>query len=190
MKILKLTAANDRILRKKCRRLTKTEIMSAKVQSLIDDIKYTCDKKKMGVGLSANQVGESIAISVIAIKPTPGRPNLEVFDKVCINTEIIETFGKKQPMWEGCQSTVVDENGQPAMAKVPRFTKIRIKYLDRNGDEQDEIIEGFVAHVIQHETDHLNGVLFTDLINEVDLVSYKEFARQSKLLTNNVHKEK
>jgi peptide deformylase len=177
-RILKLVPEHDPILRKKCRTITKDEILSAEIQNLIDDIKHTCDKRKTGVGLSANQVGKSLAISVVAIKPTPGRPNLDVFNKVLINTEIIEAFSEKEPMWEGCQSTARDKNGEPSMAKVPRFTKVRIKYLDRNGDEHDEIVEGFVAHVVQHETDHLNGVLITDLIDEGDLVSYREFAEK------------
>jgi peptide deformylase len=177
--ILELVPEGDPILRKKCRKLSKDEILSAEIQNLIDDMKHTSDKEGDAVGLSANQLGESVAISVIAIKPTPGRPNLEIFDKICINTEIVEAFGEKEPMWEGCCSTAIDENGESSMAKVPRFTKVRIKYLDRSGDEQDEIVEGFTAHVVQHETDHLDGVLFTDLIDVEDLVSYREFAERA-----------
>jgi peptide deformylase len=173
--ILELISADNSILREKCKRLTREEILSDEIQDLIDDMKYTCDKKKYGVGLSANQVGVALAISIIAIKPTPSRPNLSVFDQVCINPEILETFGEEVPMWEGCQSTARDENGEPAMAQVMRFKKIRIKYLDRNGFEQIEIAEDFVAHVIQHEIDHLNGVLFIDLIELQSLITNKEY---------------
>ena len=181
MKILGLvTDKNNPILREKCRRLSKDEILTEDIQNLIDDIKYTCDEKKYGVGLSANQVGEPLAISVIAIKPTPSRPDLELYEKVCINTEIVETFGEPELMWEGCMSTAVDENGEPAMARVPRFTKIRVKYNDRNGDECSEVVEGFVAHVVQHETDHLNGILFMDLIDTKDLITNKEYREKMK----------
>ena len=173
--ILQLCYESNPILRQCCRKLTKNEILSDEVQNLIDDVKHTCDEKKYGVGLSANQVGQAVAISVIAIKPTPSRPGLTPFDKVCINTEITETFGEKELMWEGCQSTARDENGEPAMVQVPRFTKIRIEYFDRTGVKQDEIVEGFVAHVIQHETDHLNGIMFTDLIDEKDLITNEEY---------------
>lgn len=172
--ILELCYDDNPIVHNKCRRLTKEEILTPKIQNLIDDIKYTCDKKEYGVGLSANQVGEPIALSVIAIKPTPNRPDLELFDTVCINTEILETFGESEPMWEGCQS-IIDETGDSPFAPVPRYKKIRVKYLDRNGDEHDEIAEGFVAHVIQHETDHLNGVLFTDLVDKSKLIPGKEY---------------
>jgi peptide deformylase len=154
--------------------------LSEDIQNLIDDMKYTSFERKTGVGLSANQVGRSEAISVIAIKPTPARPNLEVFDKVCINAEIVETYGEKEPMWEGCQSTAMDKNGEPMMAEVPRYKKVRIEYLDREGNEQAEVVEGFVAHVVQHETDHLNGVLFTDLVDKGKMITYREFADKTK----------
>lgn len=88
---------------------------------------YTVEHSSRGVGLSANQVGRLEAISVIAIKSTPARPNLHPLNKVCINTEIVKTFGRREPMWEGRKNR--------------------------------EIVDGFVAHVVQHETNHLNGVL-------------------------------
>lgn len=179
-KLLELVPEGDSMLREKCSKLSKKEIMSHAIQDLIDDMKYTCDEKKVGVGLSANQIGEPVAISVVAIKPTPARPNLDVFDKVCINTEITETFGELVPQWEGCLSTAIDENGEPAMALIPRYEKVRIKYLDRNGDEQEETVEGFIAQVMQHETDHLDGVLFTDYINEDNLMSYQEYIQSQE----------
>jgi peptide deformylase len=173
--ILSLYYDGNAILHEKCRLLTKDEISSSEIQNLIDDIKYTCDKKKYGVGLSANQVGKPLAISVVAIKPTPSRPNLKSLDQVCINTEIIEAFGEKELLWEGCQSDKLDQNSEPYMAQVPRYTKIRVKYLDRNCNTHDEITEGFLAHVIQHETDHLNGVLYTDLIDKKNRFTNQEY---------------
>lgn len=178
--LLELVPEGDRVLREKCRKLSRDEILSAEIQNLIDDIGYTCAERKTGVGLSANQVGKAVAISVIAIKPTPARPNLAPFDKVCINTEIVETFGEKEPMWEGCQSTALDENGEPLMGQVPRYKRVRIEYCDREGNLQNEIVEGFVAHVVQHETGHLNGVLFTDLIDRSTMISYREYIIMGK----------
>lgn len=78
-------------------------------------------------------------------------------------------------MWEGCLSTAQDKNGEPSMAQVSRYQKVRIKYYDRDGKVQDEILEGFVAQVLQHETDHLNGILFTDLIDQSSLIPYQEY---------------
>lgn len=176
--MLEFVSDGSAILRKKCRKLTVEEIRSTEVQKLIDDMFYTVQERKSGVGLSANQVGRSEAISVVAIKPTPARPDLKPFNEVCINTEIVETFGEKELMWEGCLSTARDENSEASMAQVPRYQKVRIEYLDREGEKRSEVVEGFVAHVIQHETDHLNGVLFTDLIDGGEMISYREYVRR------------
>lgn len=179
-RLLNFVPADSRILREKCRELTPKEIKSAEVQNLIDNLFYTVKNSSRGVGLSANQVGRREAISVVATKPTPARPNLEIFEKVFVNTKIVQTFGNREPMWEGCLSTAVDENGESAMAQVLRFRKIEVEYFDRDGQKVREIVEGFVAQVLQHETDHLNGVLFTDLIDQGKTISYKEFIERSK----------
>ena len=176
--LLELVPDGDAILRQKCRELSPEEIGSAEIQKLIDDMRYTIEQRKSGVGLSANQVGRSEAISVIAIKPTPARPQLEPFEKVCINTVIVEGFGEKEPMWEGCLSTARDENGEASMAQVPRYRKVRVEYYDREGKKHNEVVEGFVAQVLQHETDHLYGRLFTDFIEKDSLISYREYVKR------------
>jgi peptide deformylase len=71
MQLLKLTRFGNPILREPTRRLSNSEIKSAQIQSLIRDIRHTNGLKKYGVGLAAPQVGESVALSVIGIKPTP-----------------------------------------------------------------------------------------------------------------------
>ena len=72
-------------------------------------------------------------------------------------------------------STATDENGESSMGLVPRYKKIEIDYFDEHGNQHNEEVEGFIAHVMQHETDHLNGVLFTDLIDKNSLISYQEY---------------
>lgn len=180
-RLLNFVPENDPILRQKCRELSPAEIQSTEIQKLIDDLFYTVQNSSRGVGLSANQVGRNEAISVVAIKPTPARPNLQPFNKVYVDTKITKTFGEKQPMWEGCLSTAADENGEPLMAPVPRFEKVQIAYLDRNGQEVSEIVDGFLAHVLQHETDHLNGILFTDFVDRAEMLSYQEYIRMAKV---------
>jgi peptide deformylase len=175
MKILKLRRIGDPILRRSAKKLTKDEILSDKVQNLINNIKYTCDKRDYGVGLSAPQVGEPLAISVVAIKPTPTRPDAILFYEVLINAKITKTFGKSIEKWEGCCSV-----GGPAFKDlifglVPRYKKVQVSYLDRHGNPQEKIVESFIAHVIQHETDHINGILFTDLANPKSLMMGNEY---------------
>jgi peptide deformylase len=178
MKILKLRRLGDPILREKSKLLTKKEVLSAEVQALIDNMYHTCAKKEYGVGLSASQVGENLAISIVAIKPTPTRPNAAPFDEVLINTEIVETFGEPAPKWEGCCSIGGPEFESLIFGLVPRFKKVRVKYLDRQGEPQEKTVSGLVAHVVQHETDHLNGVLFTDLADPKSLMMGDEYKQR------------
>ena len=163
-KILKAIRFGNPILRSKTRRLTLAEIKSEHIQVLVENMRYTLLKKKYGVGIAAPQVGVDIALSVIGIKPTPNRPNLESFETVIINPEIIETYGNRKQLWEGCISCGTGNN--TLFALVPRYEKIRLRWIDENGAKREEILEGFVAHVAQHETDHLNGVLFVDKVKD------------------------
>ena len=163
-KLLKSTQFGNPVLRLPARRLTKKDILSDEIQTLIADMRFTIEKRKMGVGLAAPQVGVSIALSVIAIKPTPNRPDIERFDQVIINPEVIETFGRKQKMWEGCISSGTANN--TLFAQVPRYKKVKLKFYDEKGRLQEEVLKGIAAHVAQHETDHLNGILFVDRVKD------------------------
>lgn len=178
-KILKRTEFGDTILRAKARRLSEDEILSEEIQQLIENIRYTVEKKKYGVGMAAPQVGASVAVSVIAIKPTPTRPDVKPFDSVIINPEVIEVFGKPLLMWEACLSF-----GTPTSypyAQAVRHDKIRVKYLDEYAKKQEEIVEGFVAQVFQHETDHLNGVLFVDRVKDSkSFITLREYKKLKK----------
>ena len=162
--LLTATRFGNQILREQMRKLTSEEILSAETQALIENMYYTLREKKYGVGIAAPQIGARIALSVVGIKPTPTRPNLEPFNTVLINPVVAETFGDAEEMWEGCISS--GEGDNTLYAKVPRFKKIRLQWLDERADQHDEILDGFVAHVAQHETDHLNGILFVDRVED------------------------
>ena len=162
MKALKRTVFGDPILRQEAQRLSADEILSTEIQELIHDMRSGLETKKYGVGLAAPQVGVGVAISVIDIKPTKARPNSEIFSEVVINPEIIETFGKRTGMWEGCLS--FGSGSTLPYAKALRYKKIRVTYLDEYAQKHDKILEGLPAHVFQHETDHLNGILFVDRV--------------------------
>lgn len=97
-KTLELTRFGNPILRQVARRLEVDEITSEETQQLIADMKRLLVENKYGVGLAASQVGRSLALSAIGIKPTPTRPELEPFETVIINPEIIEYHGEPEPM--------------------------------------------------------------------------------------------
>ncbi len=113
-----------------------------------------------GVGLAAPQVGKSIRLVVVDATPMEeDDPSLKGFKKVLINAKITERTGESKTMEEGCLSI-------PGIREdVTRFDKIRIEYYDENFEFYDEFYEGISARVIQHEYDHLDGILFTDKIS-------------------------
>jgi peptide deformylase len=156
------------ILREKAVLLSIEEISSIYIKELIMNMQATLAIKQFGVGLSAPQVGVSKALIVLNVKPTPTLPDLEEYSAVMINPVIIETFGEHKNMLEGCISA--GESGDSVCAKVPRPNKVKVKWLDEYAEVHEQIFEGFVAHTIQHEIDHLEGILFVDRV--VDTKSY------------------
>lgn len=175
-KILTLTRLGNPILREKMPRLSRDDIVSDAVRELIENIRYTNQQKKYGMGLAAPQVGVRMAFSVIGIKPTPTRPNLDVFESVIINPEYTGV-GQRARMWEGCQS--IGSGEDILYGKVLRYKQIQAKWLDENGAKHSEVLSGFVAHVFQHETDHLDGIVFMDRgVDKKSLMLADEFRKR------------
>lgn len=163
-KPLRRTLFGNPVLRQKTRRLEAAEILSEDIQTLVKRMKFTLSNRKLGVGLAATQVGRSVALSVIGIKPTPNRPNNPKVDMVIINPEMTNTYGRRQPMWEGCIS--LGSGPDSPFAQAMRYKKIRVRYLDEHAQTHEADFEGLVAHVLQHEIDHLNGILFVDRVKD------------------------
>lgn len=115
-----------------------------------------------GIGLAAPQIGKSIRIFVVDGTPiADDEPELEDFRHVFINAEIIERSGEVVPMTEGCLSI-------PRLhEEVNRESFIRINYYDENWIWHEDVFEGYKARIIQHEYDHLDGVLFTDKVSPI-----------------------
>jgi peptide deformylase len=129
--------------------------LSQLISDLFDTMYYS-----EGLGLAAPQIGKSIRIFVIDGKPAAeDEPSLAEFKKVFINAHITERSGDLLPMTEGCLSI------PNLREEVLRESHIRINYYDENWVYHDEVHDGYKARIIQHEYDHLDGVLFTDKIN-------------------------
>jgi len=112
-----------------------------------------------GVGLAAPQIGLEDRILVLDLSVLADEdPSFDGFKKTFINAHIIERDGEEKSVEEGCLSI-------PGIhEKVPRKNRIRIQYLDEKLQAHDEVFEGYKARVIQHEYDHLDGILFVDHI--------------------------
>jgi peptide deformylase len=181
MEILKRTQFGNPILREVAQKLSADEVASKKIQRLIGDMQQTLKAKKLGIGLAAPQVGESIALAIINIQPTRARSKVVPFEAVFINPEIIEMFGRKRSMWEGCISA--GSGGKADLfAKVPRYKKIRVRYYDEKFKKHIKTFEGLPAQVAQHEIDHLHGKLFVDRVKDTTTyVTYSEYLKRIKL---------
>jgi len=124
-----------------------------------------------GIGLAAIQVGEPIRLLVIDLAKEGEEPAPHVF----INPEILERSDERSVYEEGCLSI------PDYYAEVERPASVRVKYLDRDGKEREIAAEGLLATCLQHEIDHLNGVLFIDHISKLkrDMV-VKKFKKLAK----------
>jgi peptide deformylase len=113
--------------------------------------------KADGVGLAAPQIGLPIRLVVVTLDPlSDDYPEYKDFNKVYINPYILEVMGDEVSMEEGCLSL-------PGIHEtVKRGSRVHVKYMDENFVEHDEIVEGYLARVMQHEFDHLDGTLFID----------------------------
>ena len=154
--IYPVTVYGDPILRKVAQPIDKDfEGLDELIENMFETM-YNSD----GVGLAAPQVGKSIRIFVVdASTAADEEPELEGFKKAFINPEIIERTGDEWAMNEGCLSL-------PEIREdVVRPEHVKIKYLDENLEEKIEEYGGFAARVIQHEYDHLDGVLLIDHLN-------------------------
>lgn len=131
------------------------------LQQLIADMWDTLIQSK-GVGLAAPQIGKSIRVIVVNLDILSNNmPEYKDFRHVYINPHIIEYDNTKTSLIEeGCLSlpTIYE--------KILRPTRIRVQWLDDNLNSHEEWIEGYLARVLQHEIDHLNGKLFIDRIYE------------------------
>ena len=149
-----LEAPNDK-LRVQAQKVTDVE----KVQTLIDDMLETMYDTDDGIGLAATQVGRSEAIIMIDISEDRNSP------LILINPEIIDGSNKELGQ-EGCLSV------PGYYADVERYTSVKVKGMDRYGEEVLIESDDFLAIVLQHEIDHLNGILYVARLpnGENDLV--------------------
>ncbi len=131
------------------------------LQQLIDDM-YETMYTTSGVGLAAPQVNRSIRLLVMDATPYAGEyPNAKDFKRVMINPEIIEEEGENSMFNEGCLSI-------PEIREdVERKPTIRINYYDENWKFHDEKLTSVMARIIQHEYDHLEGILFVDRVSNM-----------------------
>ena len=172
MSILKVARMGHPVLRAKAQPIDPAEIGSPQIQQLIDDMFETM-REYSGIGLAAPQVHQSLRLFVAGIRPAPGgTTDLDGEEEmpfvVLINPEIAPVGDLVEPGWEGCLS-IPDVRGL-----VPRAVDIRVDAYDRLGRKVTLKAQGLPARVIQHETDHLDGVLFFDRMRSLKTLTFMD----------------
>jgi peptide deformylase len=178
--IRKIAQMGEPVLRRVARPLSVEELESPAIQTLIDDMIDTMHDAD-GAGLAAPQVYESVQLCVIEITKNPRYPDaLDIPLTVLVNPVVTPVVNSPLSalapedsiaMFEGCLS-VTGMRGQ-----VVRPRRVRVQAVDRAGQPLDFVWEGVRASVVQHETDHLKGVLYVDRADSKSLAFLREYER-------------
>ncbi len=171
-------------LRQKAREIPVAEIRSARIRGLVSDMKELLAKEEYGVALAASQVGEPLALFIVSgralargarnapdepIRQAQGKPETALPlvvskvepDQVYINPVLTKVSRKKTDKHEGCLSI------RGFWGEVPRAEKATVRAYDEEGHTFTRGASGFLAHIFQHEMDHLEGTLYTDKATNV-----------------------
>jgi peptide deformylase len=118
-------------------------------------------RKARGVGIAAPQVGKSLRLFIVASHPNPRYPKAPAMLPLpMINPELLWHSKETVTEWEGCLS-IPGLRGQ-----VPRYRRIKVRYVTANGDSKTAVLKDFVARIFQHEFDHVNGLVFLDRVRD------------------------
>jgi peptide deformylase len=171
-----LPAAKNPLLREIAHEVPADEIKSAHIRGLISEMKKLLAKEEFGVALAAPQVGESLRLFIISGRALArGKRNAKdesegddesddvppLPDQVYINPELLKVSRGRVGKHEGCLSI------RGKWGVVPRAEKASVRACDENGVRFTRGASGFLAHVFQHEMDHLEGILYTDKAKEL-----------------------
>src|SRR4029453_4851511 len=166
MAILKVARLGHPVLREVAKPVDPRAIGTPQVQRFIDDMIETM-RENDGAGLGANQGHTPHQIAVIGVLGNPRYPDApSVPLMVVINPVVTPLTDEMEEGWEGCLS-VPDMRGM-----VPRYTAVRLQCLDREGQAVDVIAKDFFARVCQHETDHLNGIVYLDRMRNLATLAH------------------
>jgi peptide deformylase len=175
MSVRQVVEIGDPVLRQRARELSPEEISSPETQTLIDDLIET-KRATNGAGIAANQVGEPVRVAIVEVEE--GNPRYPYKPPEPLTVLINPTLGpigdELMNINEGCLS-VPDLRGN-----LQRHREVRVRYLDRDGNECEEVKRGLTAGTYQHEVDHLEGILFVDRADPRTFATWEQFDRHQR----------
>ncbi len=169
-KLLDIAQLGDPVLRQQAKKVG--DVNDPVMLAIIEDMLFTLSASN-GVGLAAPQVSKSLAIVIVASRPSKRYPLApEMQPVVMLNPDFKQLSEQVHKDWEGCLSI-------PGIrALVPRYIKIKIRYTDCQGCQQELIAEDFIARIFQHEYDHLQGLVYLDRVEDNrDIIAETEFQK-------------
>jgi peptide deformylase len=160
MAVREILTVGHPLLRERAREVTADELSSPELQAVIDDLIDTM-RHANGAGIAAPQIGVPLRITTIEVNENPRYPYKPKIPLTIVVNPVIEFLDDEVvDINEGCLSV-------PNMrGTVSRHVNIRVRWLDRDGNEHDEIKRGLTAGTFQHECDHLDGKLFLDRVSD------------------------
>lgn len=180
---LEIVQVGHPVLRQRARELSLEELASPRIQKLIEDMRDTM-RAAPGVGLAAPQIGEPLQLVVIEDPPeyhaklTPeelaARERASVAFHVLVNPVLTIRTDEMVSAFEGCLSF------SPFSMVVPRARKVRLEALDENGQRVVKVATGWYARILQHEVDHLHGVVCIDRAETRTLTTSDNFSAHWK----------
>jgi peptide deformylase len=188
---LEIVQAGDPVLRQIARPLHADEIRSAEIQQTIADMLETL-RLAPGVGLAAPQIGFGVQLAIIedreqyqsswSAEELHRRGRVPVDFHVLINPELEIEADARLEFFEGCLSVA------GYTAEVPRYSRVRVRYLDEHGEPQLIHADGWYARILQHEIDHLNGTLYIDRMNSRTFMSIKNYLDRWRNAEDEAHR--
>ncbi|OGG47001.1 peptide deformylase [Candidatus Kaiserbacteria bacterium RIFCSPHIGHO2_01_FULL_49_13] len=167
-----IVSKDSEALRQIAEKVPLKDIGSARLGKILEDMREALDSQDDGVAIAAPQIGVPLRIFVVSRRILRRTGDQEVRDLVCINPEISKLSKEKSSMEEGCLSV------RWLYGKVSRSTRATIKAYDENGKSFIRGASGLLAQIFQHETDHLNGILFTDTATDLHKIPPPEMKRE------------
>ncbi|MEN9649588.1 MAG: polypeptide deformylase [Candidatus Parcubacteria bacterium] len=165
------------ILRAVSKTVSKQEMVSAPFKQFLRKMFLACEQYE-GVGIAAPQLGNNKRVFVMYIHDTSTRKVKKIVKEVFINPKIIQFSNKIKADWEGCLSL------PDVLGKVPRPTEVDVEYTNAEGERVTKHFNQLEARIIQHEIDHLDGIMYTDRMDDMrTLMTVSEFRKLKKAET-------
>ena len=145
-----------------------TQFATPELHALVQDMDDTM-RSKNGAGIAAPQIGVSLQVVIFGVGANPRYPDAEEVPYTVLMNPTVEPVGAEmEEGWEGCLSV-------PGLrGVVPRYTAVRYRGFDQFGHAVDRTVSGFHARVVQHETDHLLGILYPMRVRDLRNFGYNE----------------